>query len=75
MPFTQVSTLFPALLRFNYGELFWEVKRKQFSCECGSPKCRYSSAALALLQADSTPGDRQQPGTLPDTSSSHGPAT
>uniref|UniRef100_A0A8C5C4F1 Euchromatic histone-lysine N-methyltransferase 1b n=1 Tax=Gadus morhua TaxID=8049 RepID=A0A8C5C4F1_GADMO len=62
-------------LGFNYGELFWEVKRKQFSCECGSPKCRYSSAALALLQADSTPGDRQQPSTLPDTSSSHGPAT
>ncbi|CAL8317821.1 unnamed protein product [Lota lota] len=58
-------------LGFNYGELFWEVKRKQFSCECGSPKCRYSSTALASLQADSTPGDRQQPSTLPDTSSSH----
>ncbi|KAG7279265.1 hypothetical protein CRUP_033201 [Coryphaenoides rupestris] len=56
---------------FNYGEHFWEVKRKQFSCECGSPKCRYSSTALTSLQADSTPDDRQPPSTLPDTSSSH----
>ncbi|CAL8279501.1 unnamed protein product [Merluccius merluccius] len=62
-------------LGFNYGEHFWEVKRKQFSCECGSPKCRYSSTALTSLQADSTPGDRQQPSTLPDTSSSHSPPT
>uniref|UniRef100_A0A8D3CCI8 Euchromatic histone-lysine N-methyltransferase 1b n=1 Tax=Scophthalmus maximus TaxID=52904 RepID=A0A8D3CCI8_SCOMX len=48
-------------LGFNYGDHFWEVKSKLFNCECGSAKCKYSSAAMASLQADSTPEDRQQP--------------
>ncbi|MEQ2177885.1 hypothetical protein GOODEAATRI_008312, partial [Goodea atripinnis] len=59
-------------LRFNYGDHFWEVKSKLFSCECGSSKCKYSSVAMASLQADSTPEDQQQPSALPDTSSSSG---
>uniref|UniRef100_A0A3Q3FEB3 Euchromatic histone-lysine N-methyltransferase 1b n=1 Tax=Kryptolebias marmoratus TaxID=37003 RepID=A0A3Q3FEB3_KRYMA len=61
-------------LGFNYGDHFWEVKSKQFSCECGSPKCKYSSVAMASLQADSTPEDQQQPSALPDTSSSNSPS-
>uniref|UniRef100_A0A1A8DI31 Euchromatic histone-lysine N-methyltransferase 1b n=2 Tax=Nothobranchius kadleci TaxID=1051664 RepID=A0A1A8DI31_NOTKA len=61
-------------LGFNYGDHFWEVKSKLFSCECGSSRCKYSSAALASLQADSTPEDRQQPSALPDTSSSNSPS-
>uniref|UniRef100_H2TK97 Euchromatic histone-lysine N-methyltransferase 1b n=1 Tax=Takifugu rubripes TaxID=31033 RepID=H2TK97_TAKRU len=39
-------------LGFDYGSHFWEVKSKVFNCECGSSKCRYSSAAMATLQAD-----------------------
>uniref|UniRef100_A0A1A8R8U2 Euchromatic histone-lysine N-methyltransferase 1b n=1 Tax=Nothobranchius rachovii TaxID=451742 RepID=A0A1A8R8U2_9TELE len=61
-------------LGFNYGDHFWEVKSKLFSCECGSSRCKYSSAALASLQADSTPEDQQQPSALPDTSSSNSPS-
>uniref|UniRef100_A0A1A7YZC5 Euchromatic histone-lysine N-methyltransferase 1b n=2 Tax=Iconisemion striatum TaxID=60296 RepID=A0A1A7YZC5_9TELE len=61
-------------LGFNYGDHFWEVKSKLFSCECGSSKCKYSSAAMASLQADSTPEDQQQPSALPDTSSSNSPS-
>ncbi|XP_010767949.1 histone-lysine N-methyltransferase EHMT1 [Notothenia coriiceps] len=59
-------------LGFNYGDHFWEVKSKLFSCECSSAKCKFSSAALASLQADSTP-EEQQPSALPDTSSSNTP--
>uniref|UniRef100_A0A4W6FDX2 Euchromatic histone-lysine N-methyltransferase 1b n=1 Tax=Lates calcarifer TaxID=8187 RepID=A0A4W6FDX2_LATCA len=60
-------------LGFNYGDHFWEVKSKLFSCECGSSKCKYSAAAMASLQADSTPEDQQQPSASPDTSSSNSP--
>ncbi|KAM9794895.1 histone-lysine N-methyltransferase EHMT1 isoform 3-T3 [Syngnathus typhle] len=62
-------------LGFNYGDHFWEVKSKAFICACGSSKCKYSSAAMALLQADSTPENQQQPSALPDTSSSNGPSS
>ncbi|TKS84184.1 Histone-lysine N-methyltransferase EHMT1 [Collichthys lucidus] len=62
-------------LGFNYGDHFWEVKSKLFYCECGSSKCKYSSAAMASLQADSTPEDRQQPSASPDTSSSNSPSS
>ncbi|CAM9113675.1 unnamed protein product [Lampetra planeri] len=56
-------------LGFNYGDHFWEVKSKSFSCECGSSKCKYSSTAMASLQAD-----QQQPSVSPDTSSSTSPS-
>ncbi|KAI1882505.1 hypothetical protein AGOR_G00251450 [Albula goreensis] len=56
-------------LGFDYGDHFWEVKGKYFSCQCGSAKCRHSAAAIAQRQADSTP-EGHQPGALPDTSSS-----
>ncbi|XP_074546297.1 histone-lysine N-methyltransferase EHMT1 isoform X2 [Halichoeres trimaculatus] len=62
-------------LGFNYGDHFWEVKSKLFSCECGSSKCKYSSAAMASLQADSTPENQQQPSASPDTSSSNSPSS
>ncbi|XP_040915268.1 histone-lysine N-methyltransferase EHMT1 [Toxotes jaculatrix] len=60
-------------LGFNYGDHFWEVKSKVFNCECGSSKCKYSAAAMASLQADSTPENQQQPSASPDTSSSNSP--
>uniref|UniRef100_A0A3Q3X190 SET domain-containing protein n=1 Tax=Mola mola TaxID=94237 RepID=A0A3Q3X190_MOLML len=62
-------------LGFDYGDHFWEVKSKLFNCECGSSKCKYSSAAMASLQADSTPEDQQQPSASPDTSSSNSPSS
>uniref|UniRef100_A0A673ATL1 Euchromatic histone-lysine N-methyltransferase 1b n=1 Tax=Sphaeramia orbicularis TaxID=375764 RepID=A0A673ATL1_9TELE len=62
-------------LGFNYGDHFWEVKCKLFSCECGSSKCKYSAVAMASLQADSTPEDQRQPSASPDTSSSTSPSS
>lgn len=53
--------------RFDYGERFWDIKGKLFSCRCGSPKCRHSSAALAQRQAGA---QAAQEDGLPDTSSS-----
>ncbi|KAK2837107.1 hypothetical protein Q5P01_014319 [Channa striata] len=29
---------------FDYGDHYWRVKSKYFSCQCGSLKCRYSAA-------------------------------
>ncbi|XP_072309540.1 histone-lysine N-methyltransferase EHMT1-like isoform X1 [Eucyclogobius newberryi] len=60
-------------LGFNYGDHFWEIKSKVFSCECGSLRCKYSSAATATLPADSTPGE-QMASDSPDTSSATGPS-
>ncbi|XP_040080854.1 histone-lysine N-methyltransferase EHMT1 isoform X5 [Oryx dammah] len=51
-------------LGFDYGQRFWDIKGKLFSCRCGAPKCRHSGAALAQRQAGA-----QEDG-LPDTSSS-----
>ena len=32
--------------RFDYGEKFWIIKWKQFTCACKSPKCKYSSETI-----------------------------
>ncbi|XP_023144429.2 histone-lysine N-methyltransferase EHMT1a isoform X1 [Amphiprion ocellaris] len=29
---------------FDYGDSYWRVKSKSFSCQCGSLKCRHSAA-------------------------------
>ncbi|KAB1280182.1 Histone-lysine N-methyltransferase EHMT1 [Camelus dromedarius] len=55
-------------LGFDYGERFWDIKGKLFSCRCGSPKCRHSSTALAQRQAGAAQGAQED--GLPDTSSS-----
>ncbi|XP_068105278.1 histone-lysine N-methyltransferase EHMT1 isoform X2 [Hyperolius riggenbachi] len=53
---------------FDYGERFWDIKGKVFSCRCGSLKCRH-----ALLKSSTpcqpAPEEPQENG-LPDTSSS-----
>ncbi|XP_047017705.2 histone-lysine N-methyltransferase EHMT1 isoform X1 [Ictalurus punctatus] len=61
-------------LGFDYGDHFWDVKGKLFSCQCGSSQCKHSAAAIAQRQADSTPGEPQAT-TLPDTSSSTTPSS
>ncbi|XP_046344023.1 histone-lysine N-methyltransferase EHMT2-like isoform X4 [Haliotis rufescens] len=33
-------------LGFDYGEKFWIIKWKQFTCACQSPKCKYSSETI-----------------------------
>ncbi|KAK7504462.1 hypothetical protein BaRGS_00004328 [Batillaria attramentaria] len=33
-------------LGFDYGEKFWIIKWKQFTCACGSPKCKYSTETI-----------------------------
>ncbi|XP_022237150.1 histone-lysine N-methyltransferase EHMT2-like [Limulus polyphemus] len=33
-------------LGFDYGEKFWVIKYKNFTCGCGSPKCRYSKETI-----------------------------
>lgn len=53
---------------FDYGDRFWDIKGKYFSCQCGSPKCKHSSSALAQRQASTSAQDTQENG-LPDTSS------
>uniref|UniRef100_A0A8C9WMI8 Euchromatic histone-lysine N-methyltransferase 1a n=1 Tax=Scleropages formosus TaxID=113540 RepID=A0A8C9WMI8_SCLFO len=55
-------------LGFDYGDHFWEIKSRYFSCQCGSPKCRHSLATVAQRQTNSMPGS-QGPSTLPDTNS------
>ena len=37
---------------FDYGEKFWIIKWKQFTCECGSPKCKYSKDTIQSTIAD-----------------------
>ncbi|XP_076823890.1 histone-lysine N-methyltransferase EHMT2-like isoform X1 [Clavelina lepadiformis] len=32
-------------LGFDYGDRFWDVKCKQFTCQCGSQRCKYSEEA------------------------------
>ncbi|MEE6504984.1 hypothetical protein FKM82_005399 [Ascaphus truei] len=53
---------------FEYGDRFWNIKGKLFSCQCGSSKCKYSVEALSQHQAV-TPPDAAQENGLPDTSS------
>jgi hypothetical protein len=33
--------------RFDYGENFWAIKHKSFTCHCASDKCRYSRMNIA----------------------------
>ncbi|XP_028910151.1 histone-lysine N-methyltransferase EHMT1 isoform X5 [Ornithorhynchus anatinus] len=59
-------------LGFDYGERFWDIKGKLFSCQCGSAKCKHSSAALAQRhrcpRRPAPPQETLENG-LPDTSS------
>ncbi|KAL0979586.1 hypothetical protein UPYG_G00186950 [Umbra pygmaea] len=52
---------------FDYGDHFWKVKCKYYSCQCCSPRCRHSSAAIAqrtrTLERVGSP--LQQPETYP----------
>ena len=47
-PFTEENPDLEAWFdcRFDYGEKFWIIKWKQFTCACGSPKCKYSTETI-----------------------------
>jgi hypothetical protein len=38
--------------RFDYGEKFWVIKHKFFTCYCASDKCRYSRTNIANFLRD-----------------------
>ena len=33
-------------LAFDYGDKFWIIKYKTFTCSCLSPKCKYSQQTI-----------------------------
>jgi euchromatic histone-lysine N-methyltransferase len=33
-------------LAFDYGDKFWIIKYKSFTCSCQSPKCKYSQLTI-----------------------------
>lgn len=47
---TQFSYFLP--VRFDYGEKFWMIKWKHFTCACKSAKCKYSSETIKNTLAD-----------------------
>lgn len=44
-------TLPVCVSRFDYGDRFWDIKSKYFTCQCGSEKCKHSAEAIALEQS------------------------
>ncbi|XP_037549233.1 histone-lysine N-methyltransferase EHMT2 [Nematolebias whitei] len=38
-------------LGFDYGDRFWDIKSKYFTCQCGSEKCKHSAEAIAMEQS------------------------
>ncbi|XP_067294978.1 histone-lysine N-methyltransferase EHMT1a isoform X3 [Pseudorasbora parva] len=39
-------------LGFDYGDTYWQIKKKYFRCQCGSMKCRYSETVLGQNHTD-----------------------
>ncbi|KAG8447467.1 hypothetical protein GDO86_014817 [Hymenochirus boettgeri] len=55
---------------FDYGDRFWDVKGKQFSCQCGSLKCKHSVKVVSPCQEEIV----QPESILPDTGSATSPS-
>ncbi|XP_060771448.1 LOW QUALITY PROTEIN: histone-lysine N-methyltransferase EHMT2 [Neoarius graeffei] len=56
-------------LGFDYGDRFWDIKSKYFTCQCGSEKCKHSAEAIALehsrqARLDSFPEPTAEPGFI-----------
>uniref|UniRef100_A0A4W6EPD0 Euchromatic histone-lysine N-methyltransferase 2 n=1 Tax=Lates calcarifer TaxID=8187 RepID=A0A4W6EPD0_LATCA len=45
-------------LGFDYGDRFWDIKSKYFTCQCGSEKCKHSAEAI-FLHAHISSGNTQ----------------
>lgn len=37
---------------FDYGEKFWAIKYKSFTCDCGAAKCKYSKDVIHITMAN-----------------------
>ena len=48
LPYNQPCNIDIVLLHFSfdYGDKFWIIKWKQFTCECTSAKCRYNKVTI-----------------------------
>ncbi|XP_030053172.1 histone-lysine N-methyltransferase EHMT2 isoform X2 [Microcaecilia unicolor] len=55
-------------LGFDYGDRFWDIKSKYFTCQCGSEKCKHSAEAIAQEQSRLFRMENQDP-TLPPLAS------
>lgn len=55
-------------LGFDYGDHFWDIKSKYFTCQCGFEKCKHSDKAIALEQSSLARMD-PQPELLPELGS------
>ncbi|XP_039624673.1 histone-lysine N-methyltransferase EHMT2 isoform X2 [Polypterus senegalus] len=53
-------------LGFDYGDRFWDIKSKYFTCQCGSEKCKHSAEAIAQEQSRLARLDAFQE-TVPDS--------
>lgn len=40
------------LSSFDYGEKFWAIKYKSFTCDCGAAKCKYSKDVIHITMAN-----------------------
>jgi len=49
------------VLGFDYGEKFWVIKHKQFTCWCESEKCKYSKGAIAKTLENYYARERETP--------------
>ena len=49
--YVKYDTLLVCFIRFDYGDRFWDIKSKYFTCQCGSEKCKHSAEAIALEQS------------------------
>ncbi|KAM9324223.1 histone-lysine N-methyltransferase EHMT1 [Gastrophryne carolinensis] len=54
---------------FDYGDRFWDIKGKLFSCRCGSPKCKHPVLKNPPPRQPTPPPEELQENGLPDTSS------
>merc|ERR1712012_1190627 len=61
------------VLGFDYGEKFWVIKHKFFTCWCGLEKCKYSKTAIGRTLDNyykknkdqlQSPEEKQQTGKL-----------
>nr|CAB3241457.1 histone-lysine N-methyltransferase EHMT1 [Phallusia mammillata] len=46
-------------LGFDYGERFWDVKCRQFTCHCGSANCKYSEEVYKKKSREQKEGEDQ----------------
>merc|ERR1711997_16830 len=57
------------ILGFDYGEKFWVIKHKQFTCWCESEKCKYSKSAMGKTLENYYARERETP--VPEESSNN----